>query len=206
MVGYKPLLLFAFATMLICKAWAGGKAVNGLSFQIFPEPKTPCLFHPFQLRQERDPFFTDLKQLKKKNTLEYRRGKQVVANFPDSTTVIVEYWGGPQEFSSCATLPVFDPERVKFQLTWKSDSQSIPANGTYVVSKEFAPGPWCEKNCADAWKYELRVDSQNIPLQDHLIVSIEAQNGTRLAEYIGTLSTERVNEPQQIPIRFPNAP
>jgi hypothetical protein len=199
MSGYRPISLWAFVIVLTCNGWARGKPVNGLIFQILSEPKIPCLFHPFQIWQKADPFFKDLKQFRKNQDLEYRRGKEVVANFPDSTTVVVAYSGSLTEFNSCMALPPFDPRTVKFRLTWKSDSQNFTANGTYVMWQESAPRPWCEERCAGAWEYELRIDSQNVPLQDSLIVTIEAQNGTRLTEYIGKLSTDNIHSRPLVP-------
>ena len=199
MGAYRTLSLLAFVIVSICNGWAGGKPVNGLIFQIFPEPKIPCLFQPFQIWQKADPFFKDLKQFRTKQVLEYRRGKEVVANFPDSTTVVVGYSGNFTEFNSCMDLPAFDPKTVKFRLTWKGDSRNFPANGTYVLSQESAPRPWCEQRCAGTWTYELIIDSQNVPLQDSLIVTIEAQNGTRLTEYIGKLSTDNIHSRPLVP-------
>jgi len=52
--------------------------------------------------------------------------------------------------------------------------------------------------------YELRIDSQNVPLRDSLVIRIEAEDGTRLAEYIGKLGTNELL--QQHFLTVPAAP
>ena len=203
MGNWKAYLLLALPAMLISEVWAGGKTVNGLSFQLSPQPKAPCLFQPFHIRQDSDPFFKDLKQVKSKHTLQYRRGNNVVANFPDSITIRVAFWKAVAEFNSCNPLPAFDPAKLKFRVEWKNDSQIVPANGKFIQFEESLPQTWCEDKCAGGWEYELRIDSQNVPLQDDLVIRIEAQDGTRLAEYVGKLSTA---DSQQQAYNFLTAP
>ncbi len=194
MRGCKAYVLLALSAMFISEAWAGGKKVSGLSFQLSPPPKVPCLFQPFHIWQDPDPLFKNLKQVKSKRTVQYRRGDDIVTNYPDSTTVRVEFWRGVSEFNSCNALPSFDPARVKFHLEWQNDSQIVPAKGDFVASEESSPQTWCEDKCSGYWTYELRIDSQNVPLQDSLVIRIETQDGTRLAEYVGKLSTANLQQ------------
>jgi hypothetical protein len=171
------------------QAWAGAKTVNGLAFQLSPPPKEHCLFQPFHVWHERDAFFKGLKQVKTKPTTQYRRGHDVVENYPDSTTVRVELGQGLPEFNSCIVLPKFDPAKLQFRVEWQIGSQVAPAKGTFVVAERSSPQPWCENRCTDYWAYELRIDSQNVPLQSELLLTIETKDGTRLAKYLGKLST-----------------
>ena len=76
-------------------------------------------------------------------------------------------------------------------MEWKHDFQVVRAEGSFVVSEE-APQTWCEDRCSGHWIYELRIDSQNVPLQDDLVIRIEAEDGTRLAEYVGRLDTNEL--------------
>ena len=189
----KGYLLLALSAMLISEAWGGDKTVNGLSFQLSPPPKAPCLFQPFHVWQEPNPFFKNLKQVKGKQSLQYRRGDDIIANFSDSMTIRVWFWKGVSvsAFNSCSALPAFNPARIKFQAEWKNDSQTVPAKGNFVQSEQASPQTWCEDKCVDGWIYELRIDSENVPLRDDLVIRIEAQDGTRLAEYVGKLTTDR---------------
>jgi hypothetical protein len=82
----------------------------------------------------------------------------------------IEFWQAVPEFNSCNALPSFDPAKVKFHLEWQNDSQIVPAKGIFALSEESSPQTWCEDKCAGHWTYELRIDSQNVPLQDNLAV------------------------------------
>jgi hypothetical protein len=194
------LLIISFLT-LVTTGWAASKTVNGLNFQLSPPPKQQCAFQPFHVWQEPDPFFKELKQVKSKGALQYRRGRDIIASYPDSTTVRVEFWLGVPEFNSCSVLPPFDPAKLKFHIEWRSDSRTATANGKVVQWQESSAQPWCEDKCAGRWIYELRIDSQDVPLQDNLVIRIEAQDGSRLAEYVGKLSTAKLQ--QQYPLNIP---
>jgi hypothetical protein len=196
----KGYVLLALSTMLISGAWAGGKKVSGLSLQSSPQPKAPCLSQPFHIWHKPDAFFKNLKQVKRKRTLLYRRGNDVVANFPDSTTIIVDFWQGLSGPSACSILPVFDPARVRLRAEWRNDSQTMPATGNFAIAGKTSPQSWCEDKCVVRWTYELTIDSQNVPLQNDLLLRIETDNGSRLAEYVGKLSAD--SQPQV----FPSAP
>ena len=174
--------------------------MNGLRFSSPPQSKVPCLSQPFQIWHWPDPiFFKDLKQVKSKpGTRQYRRGRDLVDNFPDSTDITVEFWPGLPEFKACSALPPFDPANVKFHLEWKHDAQIVPAKGTFFVSEE-SQQPWCEDNCSGRWTYQLRIDSQDVPLHDNLIIRIEAEDGTRLAEYVGEL--DALPQPPSLRVR-----
>jgi hypothetical protein len=52
---------------------------------------------------------------------------------------------------------------------------------------------WCEDSCSGYWEYELRIDSENAPLKDRLVVRVDTENAAPIAEYVGELNT---NEPQ----------
>jgi len=82
-------------------------------------------------------------------------------------------------------------------LEWKHDAHIVPAKGTFFVSEE-SQQTWCEDKCSGRWKYELTIDSQNVPLQHNLIIRIEAEDGTRLAEYVGELDT--LPEPRSLSV------
>jgi hypothetical protein len=169
-----------------------------------PPPKTSCSFQPFHIWHEPDPFFKDLKLFKSKGSVQYRRGRDAVANFPQSTTLKVELSQGAPQLRSCIALPAFDPAEVQFRVEWKNDSQTVPAEGKFVLSKEPSSQTWCEEQCVARWSYELKIDSQGVPLQSDLVVRIEAQDGTRLVEYVGKLTTADLQA--QAPFYLPGQP
>jgi hypothetical protein len=142
-----------------------------------------------------------LKQIKSKTAVQYRRGHVTVVNFPDSTSLRVEFSPEAPQFDACSVLPAFDPARVQFRVQWRNDSQATPAEGKFVISKEPVAQTWCEERCVARWSYELRIDSQNVPLQNDLVINIETQDGTRLAEYVGKLTSNKIQPepPFQLP-------
>src|SRR5204862_918662 len=123
-----PYVLLALCAMLVSEAWAAGKSVYGLSFQLSQPLKAPCLLQAFHVWQEPDPFFKNLKQVKGKRTLQYRRGHNIVANYPDSTIVRVVFSQGVSRFNTCHALPPVDPQQDKFHLEWLHDSHMMHAN------------------------------------------------------------------------------
>jgi len=202
----KSYVLVAFSALFIGEGLAAGaKTVTGLKFELSPPPKELCLYQPFQVRHEPDAFFKNLKQIKGKGATQYRRGHSTVANYPDSTTVRVELLQGLPELNSCIPLPAFDPANLKFDVQWEKDSQIVRATGKFVVSKESSPRTWCENTCTALWVYELRIDSQDVPLQSNLVLTIATQHGTQLAKYVGKLSTAKI-EQQQLPFNIAASP
>ena len=135
--------------------------------------------------------------MKSKGKSEYRKGRNIVANYPDLITVRVWFSLDLAGINSCGALPRFDPAKLRFLVEWQNNSQLVPANGKFLVS-ETLPQTWCEDRCSKHWTYELRIDSQDVPLQSDLVVTIETVDGARLAKYVGKLSTEDV-QPHQYP-------
>lgn len=66
-------------------------------------------------------------------------------------------------------------EPLQFRVEWQIGQQVVPAKGTVAVSERLSPQPWCENRCAGLWEYELRIDSQDVPLQSQLAVTIETE-------------------------------
>ena len=81
----------------------------------------------------------------------------------------------------------FDPAKLKFRATWHDTSQTKIADGTVVATEWQDPGPWCEDRCGGLWVYELRIDSEKLPLATQLAITIDSDDGTHLAEFLGRL-------------------
>ena len=182
-------LLFVLSAMVVSGAWAGGKKINGLSFELQSQPKPSCSL-PFYVWHEPDPFFEGLKQVKNKGSVQFRRGDNVVTNFPDSTTLIVEVIT-PESGTGACPAPPFDPSKVRFNLEWRNDGQTVPATGDVVVADKSSRQNFCEDRCVAHWRYELRIDSQNVPLGYELMVRIETREGHQLAQYLGKLTDKQ---------------
>ena len=192
----KICLLLPLTVILLSSARAGQKKkISGLIFQPSQNSKTPCVYSPIHISQEPNAFFQDLKQVKAKGTTEYRHGKDAVATFPDELTLRVEIVRGPATMPTCGVTPNFDSATVQFRAEWWNGSQRVAAKGTVVRTDWEAPAIWCEDGCGGYWEYELRIDSENVPLKDQLVVRVDTENGTPIAEYVSELGT---NDPNQM--------
>ena len=194
-VTSKICLLLPLTLTLLTSAPAGQKKVTGLTFQPSQSSQTPCAYSPIHISQEPNAFFQDLKQVKAKGMAEYRHGKEVVATFPDELTLRVEIARGVTTMPTCGVKANFYSATVQFRAEWWDGSQRIVVKGTVVRTDWEAPAIWCEDSCGGYWEYELRIDSENVPLKDRLLVRVDTENGTSLAEYVGELNT---NDPQQM--------
>jgi hypothetical protein len=137
-------------------------------------------------------FFQDLKRIDTGSESEFRKSGRVVTEYPDSLTTSIRLVGG--ECAATLTRPpnsVFGDNSysLKFKVEWKdgmqlrsallspvaahcTGSSSIP-----IPSRNFTiPSVTCE----------MTVNSQGVPLGDHLIVSVSTADGkflTRLSAH-----------------------
>jgi len=185
----------ALAVVLILSAGtasAGKKRVT-LYFQPTHPPNAPCLNLPLISWEESDSFFKDVKQVKSKGAVGYRRGNDIIENFPDELTVNILFLRGNWLFSTCGAGLRFDPETVCIHAEWRDGSQARTAKGTVVQSESGTIGTvWCEDRCTEGWQYKLRIESENVSLADNLVIRIDAENGSSLAEYVGKVAAVEV--------------
>jgi hypothetical protein len=131
-------------------------------------------------------FFEDLKRTDTGSQPEYRRGGQVVTEYPESLTTSIRIVGD----QCAAALPnspsaIFngDSYSLTFEVEWKDGMQLRPAVLSPVVahcagsriltvpSRDFTiPSITCQ----------MTVDSRGVPLVNHLIVSVFSADGKRL--------------------------
>jgi hypothetical protein len=150
---------------------------------------------PFFLWQEPDPYFQNVKRRKVKGSVRFERKGKVLENFPDEVTLQLAFLPSPP-FTSCPATPQrFDPAKIKFKAAWRNGLQTSPAEGVFVISERQGPGIWCEDSCAGSRGYELRIDSAGVPLTHQLEITVEAENGSPIAQFTGEL---RPHDPQNV--------
>jgi hypothetical protein len=181
----------ALALVLIMNAMtasAGKKRVT-LDFQPAHPPSSPCLKSPFISWEESDLFFKGVKQVKSNHGVEYCRGNDIVQIFPDELTINVVFWHVPQLFGTCGAGFQVDPATVRFHAEWRNGSQTRTAKGTVIQSEPAKIGTvWCEDGCTESWQYQLRIESDNVSLEDTLVIRMDGEDGSPVAECIGNVA------------------
>ncbi len=181
-------VLVTLLTLLPTLSFAGPKRIDGLEFESVKLPGLSCANVSFYIIQEPDSFFKDLKETKDHGAVKFLRGNSVVEAFPDELRFRVIYARNVAQFNPCSTIgAAFNPAMVKFRATWQNAHQTKIAQGTVVQTEWLDPGPWCEDSCGGAWVYELRIDSEKVSLANQLAITIDSDDGTHLAEFMGGL-------------------
>jgi len=131
-------------------------------------------------------FFNDLKRTDVNGELQYQKRGHVVTEYPASLTVVIRILGDKCAANlSDSPSAVFNGRSFSLRLgaEWKHDLQLRPVSrsplvahcagsSTLVISDHDSTVP--SVTC------EMTVESRGVPLDDHLIVSLFATDGTRL--------------------------
>lgn len=154
----------------------------------------PCT-SPFYIWQEPQPFFVHLKEKSNRKLVQFTREHELLKYFPDELALGFVYLKDSTPVASCTIIDrPFDPATIKFEAAWRNGVQRLPAKGVTVPSFSESESLWCEDRCGGVWKYELRVESEAIPLTDRLEVRIRAADGSLLAEFIGELGPDALEQ------------
>lgn len=174
----------ALLLILVEAASAGTNKVS-LDFESTNPYSAPCPHSPFIVLAELSPFFKDLKEVKKHGSVQYRRGKDVVQSFPKELEVKISFLPSPL-LTRCG--PAFDPATLRFHAEWHNGTQKQQAAGIVVQAEAVPAGIWCEDNCLGWWEYELRIDSEDIPLTSSLLIRVDSEDRVPIVEYVGKLT------------------
>ena len=182
-------VLFALAAV---PALGGGNIIEGLKFHPIQQSQKKSVaasncVGPFSLWQEPDPYFRNVQKKRVNGVVRFERKGEVLENFPDELTLHFAFSPNYPYAFCTAALPQFDPGKLKFKAAWRNASQTLLAEGSFVLSGRQHPGVWCEDGCSEAWVYELRIESLGVPLTDNLEITVESENGSRVTQFIGEL-------------------
>jgi hypothetical protein len=133
-------------------------------------------------------FFDGLKRKDIRGRLEYRKGGRSVADYPESLTASIRILG-----DRCAGTLSTSPSIVfgdnsyamKFVVQWKDGMQLSPAKLSPVVAQCVGSSTLVilasnQNFTVPSVTCQMTVDSKDVPLRDHLIVSVFGADGTRL--------------------------
>jgi hypothetical protein len=129
------------------------------------------------------PLFEGLERVETPSGTEFRRSKETVKNFPE--IVEVQLWAKPYGCKSASwkvqpkDLGADILNSMAFEVFWKHDTELRPAQIISSNRKHFAG--------ANQWFFLIQVRSSEVPLSDHLVLSILTADGTQLTRLSGRL-------------------
>lgn len=139
---------------------------------------------------ETDPSWKNLKKVKVNGVAKLRHDRVLVEYYPAEITLKLTYGLDGYSWASrvggqCASA--WDPRRVQFSAAWRTASRTVIAKGLQLNAEWHGPGVWCESKCRGYWTYEIRLDSENIPITDELQVTVHTEDGRVASVLAGRL-------------------
>jgi hypothetical protein len=122
-------------------------------------------------------WFNGLERVETSSEVKFRRRKNTVTNFPD--VVDIQVWARPYECKSVPWKPqpkglgAETLDSLSFELFWKHNLELRAASLVFSVKKAYPS--------ARMWFFLIEARSADIPLNDHLVLSILTQDGTKIA-------------------------
>lgn len=154
-----------------------------------------------------DPGWKHLKEVKVNGVKKFRRGKVVIENYPEEITLSLTYGlfesYSPTAKSAYDCTPTWDPAKVQFSAAWRNTTRTVTAKGVQLNAEWHDPGVWCESKCrgyCGYWTYEIRLDSENIPLGDELQVTVHTEDGRVASVLDGRLEAVDESAPPTLPL------
>ncbi len=155
-------------------------------------PQGPCLYLLGMMTAP--DFFVGLERRETSQGTEFRRGSRVITQFPDQVIVRIRIREFPcrvrvkrDEGSAPPMATLETMSSLRFAASWKRGMQMRPVGNltqrTFFVEKDesllFIGMPTMPAR--NVWNYEFVVPSHDVPLTDHLILTIYTPDGWRLA-------------------------
>jgi hypothetical protein len=131
-------------------------------------------------------FFDNLERIQTPQGAEFRKKSDVVKTFPETIFVkiraFVSKCGGGSTAEQEALSEVKLMESLSFEASWERDSETRTI-GQVSIKRS----PKTRSAFYHDWVYELSVPSRDVPLTDHLTVSIFTQDGKSIASFTAAL-------------------
>lgn len=133
-------------------------------------------------------FFNGLSRKEIREGTKFFRGPEEVADYPDQLTVEVK--ARAVDCSRATDISSKSADSVagglRFELGWKSETADRIRPIQHFELKEFPPplhpGVWTETERPPRfWVYTLKIDSRDVPLTDHLTLTIRTDTGMFIA-------------------------
>lgn len=113
---------------------------------------------------------------------EFHHGKMVVDHFPDEVMVVVTVTDCASPYGAVVSQETLST--IQFAATWRRGSDERPVGGIYIPHSR-PKDPWAESS--DTFRdYELSIQSDGVPLTDHLVLTVSA-GGKTVAQFVNEL-------------------
>jgi hypothetical protein len=113
---------------------------------------------------------------------EFHHGKTVVEHFPDELTVVVTVTSCVSPFGMVVSEEALNA--IQFAAAWRRGNDERPVSGIYIPHAR-PKDPWTESS--DTFRdYELSIQSDGVPLTDHLVLTVTA-GGKTVAQFVNEL-------------------
>jgi hypothetical protein len=166
----------------------------GMSAEILQIDSGTCLY--VTGRFDSGDFFAGLEAHENKHVIEFRKDKQTYATFSPEITlhlsIIESFCRGPNP----RPLVLAEGQKVwdfihdlRISVEWKHETELRPRPASILSNENFtaAKEPVARNGPLGGWECTLRVNSQDVPLTDHLVVNLLGPDGKRIARISGHL-------------------
>jgi hypothetical protein len=114
---------------------------------------------------------------------EFHRGRTVVDHFPDEVMVVVTVTDCLSPYGAAVSEEMLNT--IRFAAAWRRGNEERPVGGIYVPHSR-PRDAWSESN--DTFRdYELSIESDGVPLSDHLVLTVSSSDGTKIARFVADL-------------------
>ena len=113
---------------------------------------------------------------------EFHHGKKVVDHFPDEVMVVVTVTDCASPYGAVVSQEMLSA--IQFAAAWRRGNDERPVSGIYIPRAR-PKDPWTESS--DTFQdYELSIQSDGVPLTDHLVLTVTA-GGKTVAQFVNEL-------------------
>ncbi len=143
-----------------------------------------CVF--FTASMTAGDFFDGLRRIKTPTGAEFRKGSSVVDHFPEKISVeirgvVTKCSENPREVLVPGLAADF-MSSLRFEAQWGRGSEFQPAEN---LSAQTSPRPLSKLK--NIWTYTVTIPSKDVPLTDHLVVSVLSKEGKKVTRFSARL-------------------
>jgi hypothetical protein len=130
-------------------------------------------------------FLENLERIQTQMGVEFRSRSGIVKTFPETILVNIRTFlskcnGSTAEQETVREVKLMDS--LRFEASWESDSKTSSVNELAVKRSSRTPSAFYHD-----WLYQLSIPSRDVPLTEHLNVTVFSQDGKKIASFTAAL-------------------